>query len=84
MAQQTAVEWLYDNLKSHFEHNAELLEVVRMSFIQAKSMEKHQMCNHFSEGYMWCNSPSLKLINGEIVTNTWKYGELYYNETYNK
>jgi hypothetical protein len=39
---QTAVEWLYNNLKSHFEHNGDLLEVVQMSFEQAKEMEKQQ------------------------------------------
>ena len=39
---QTAVEWLYDNLKSHFEHDGDLLEVVQFSFEQAKEMEKEQ------------------------------------------
>jgi len=37
---KTAVEWLYNNLKSHFEHDGDLLEVVQMSFKQAKEMEK--------------------------------------------
>jgi len=37
--QQTAVEWLYSNLKSHFEHDGDLLEVVQFSFEQAKEME---------------------------------------------
>jgi len=40
--QQTAIEWLYDNLKSHFEHNGDLLEAVQFSFDQAKEMEKEQ------------------------------------------
>ena len=40
---QTAVEWLYNNLKSHFEHDGDLLEIVQMSFEQAKEMEKKQM-----------------------------------------
>ena len=40
---KTAVEWLENNLKSHFEHNGDLLEVVQMSFEQAKGMEKEQM-----------------------------------------
>ena len=38
----TAVEWLYNNLKSHFEHDGDLLEVVQMSFKQAKELEKKQ------------------------------------------
>lgn len=40
---QTAVEWLYNNLKSHFEHDGDLLEVVQMSFERAKEMEKEQI-----------------------------------------
>jgi hypothetical protein len=40
---QTAVEWLYNNLKSHFEHDGDLLEVVQFSFEQAKAMEKEQI-----------------------------------------
>jgi hypothetical protein len=40
---QTAVEWLYNNLKSHFEHDGDLLECVQMSMQQAKEMEKEQM-----------------------------------------
>ena len=40
---QTAVEWLYNNLKSHFEHDGDLLEIVQMSFNQAKEMEKEQI-----------------------------------------
>ena len=39
---QTAVEWLYNNLKSHFEHDGDLLESVQMSMQHAKEMEKEQ------------------------------------------
>jgi hypothetical protein len=49
---QTAVEWLYNNLKSHFEHDGDLLEVVQFSFEQAKEMEKQQIINFVN----WCNS----------------------------
>ena len=48
---QTAVEWLYKNLKSHFKHDGDLLEVVQMSFEQAKEMEKEQMVN-FTDNYV--------------------------------
>jgi hypothetical protein len=41
--EQTAVEWLYDNLKSHFEHDGDLLEVVQFSFEQAIEMEEKQI-----------------------------------------
>jgi hypothetical protein len=47
---QTAVEWFYENLKSHFEHDGDLLEVVQMSFEQAKEMEKEQIEIAFFKG----------------------------------
>jgi hypothetical protein len=47
---QTAVEWLYNNLKSHFEHDGDLLECVQMSMQQAKEMEKEQLKNVWLDG----------------------------------
>jgi len=47
---QTAVEWLFLNLKSHFEHDGDLLEVVQFSFEQAKEMEKEQIRRAFCHG----------------------------------
>lgn len=47
---QTAVEWLYDNLKSHFEHDGDLLEVVQFSFEQAKEMQKQQLNERYLKG----------------------------------
>jgi hypothetical protein len=29
---QSSIEWIYNNLKSHFEHDGDLLEAVKMSF----------------------------------------------------
>jgi hypothetical protein len=51
---QTAVEWLYNNLKSHFEHNGDLLEVVQMSFEQAKEMERTQIVKAYDKGEFNC------------------------------
>ena len=50
---QTAVEWLYDNLKSHFEHDGDLLEVVQFSFEQAKEMEKLKQEQTIEEVFEW-------------------------------
>lgn len=50
MKEQTAVEWLYNNLKSHFEHDGDLLEVVKMSFEQAKEMEHEQLYESYLDG----------------------------------
>jgi hypothetical protein len=54
MKQQSAVEWLYNNLKSHFEHDGDLLEVVQFSFEQAKEMEKEQKAEDWQLGYDAC------------------------------
>lgn len=74
----TAIEWLYNEIK-HIIPNDFLNK-----FEEAKEMEKKQMCDFFREGYMWCNSPSLRIENGEIVTSTLKYGEFYYEKKFNK
>lgn len=73
---QTAVEWLYNNLKSHFEHDGDLFEIVQFSFEQAKAMEKEQVIDAVNVGFEeWCKFPEdIKLNNAEQ----------YYNETYNK
>ena len=51
---QTAVDWLYNNLKSHFEHDGDLLECVQMSMQQAKEIEKKQMCEFADEFAIEC------------------------------
>ena len=40
---QSSIDWIYNNLKSHFEHDGDLLEAVKMSFEQAKAMHKEEM-----------------------------------------
>ena len=42
---QSSIEWIYNNLKSHFEHDGDLLEAVKMSFEQAKAMHKEEIEN---------------------------------------
>ena len=66
---QTAVEWLYVNLQSHFEHDGDLLEVVQFSFEQAKEMEIEQIRRAF--------------CHGEVARDRIDSME-YYNETYGK
>ena len=71
--QQTAVDWLYNNLKSHFEHDGDLLEVVHFSLEQAKAMEKEQIMDAFGVG---CQVESTRLIGYQGMA------EQYYYETY--
>ena len=40
---QSSIDWIYNNLKSHFENDGDLLEAVKMSFEQAKAMHKEEM-----------------------------------------
>lgn len=68
---QTAVEWLYQNLNSHFKHDGDLLEVVKMSFDIAKQKEKEQIMGAWYNGFEE-NRPYVD------------HSENYYNETFNK
>lgn len=70
MSKQTAIDWLYNNLKSHFEHDGDLLEVVHFSLEQAKAMEKEQIINTFKQAQVL------------MVMDSTKRAEQYYNETY--
>jgi hypothetical protein len=63
----TAVEWLYNNLKSYFEHDGDLLEVVQFSFEQSKAQEKEQIMNSWVSG---------------VTSDGNMTAEKYYNKTY--
>ena len=72
---QTAVEWLFLNLKSHFEHDGDLLEVVQMSYEQAKEMENEQMRLDIEK----------KWEQYRIITNNedaWSFKEWLIKQTY--
>jgi hypothetical protein len=68
MKKQTAVEWLYNNLKSHFEHNGDLLEVVQFSFEQAKEIEKQQII----EAWMATDNPLQRMSAEQYYKDTFK------------
>ena len=67
---QSSIEWIYNNLKSHFEHDGDLLEAVKMSFEQAKAMHKEEIENAYWDGGQW-------------VPTVGSQCEEYYNETFN-
>jgi hypothetical protein len=69
---QSSIDWIYNNLKSHFEHDGDLLEAVNMSFEQAKAMHKEEIENAVKQGWDY---------NEEGLVQ-WM-GETYYNETFN-
>jgi hemerythrin len=42
-AKQTAVEWFFDKIKSHFEHDGDLFETICFTYAIAKHKEKEQI-----------------------------------------
>ena len=75
VTKQTAVEWLFNNLKSHFEHDGDLLEIVQFSFEQAKEMEKEQIIESYRDGRTDQQSEKSSRFYNRIA-------EQYYNETF--
>lgn len=67
----TAVEWLYNNLKSHFEHDGDLLEAVQISFNIAKEKETKQIMDANTAG-----------VNQGLYG--YKSAKEYYNKTFKK
>ena len=76
----TSIEWLFNNLKSHFEHDGDLLEVVKMSFEQAKEMHKIEIIESFKEGTKM-NDVKDELSAGFNATAL-NLAVMYYYETY--
>jgi len=70
----TPLQWLFDNLKSHFEHDGDLLEDVKKSFDIANEMDWKQKFDAYDEG-----------VISEMARNRGfkaKSFADYYNETY--
>ena len=42
MSKQTAVEWYFEKIKSHFEHDGDLFETAIFTYAIAKQKEKEQ------------------------------------------
>ena len=72
---QSSIEWIYNNLKSHFEHDGDLLEAVKMSFEQAKEMEREQIIDAHIEG---------QRVFDDYPHTQWTtdQAELYYERTF--
>lgn len=71
MAQQTAVEWLIEQLEK-YHHQTEAMT------LYAKQMEKEQIVKALTLGYLINKDEEVLFENAE------KLGEQYYNETYKK
>lgn len=65
---KTAVDWYFDKIKSHFEHDGDLFETVCFTYAIAKEKEKEEMKRTWQDGFSF-ESP-------------YKNFEEYYKETY--
>ncbi len=70
---QTAVDWYFDKIKSHFEHDGDLFETACFTYAIAKEKEKEEMEKCYEHGNL------ALLPTGHADTF-----EEYYNETYGK
>ena len=70
MNKQTAVEWYFDKIKSHFEHDGDLYEVACMTYAIAKEKEKKQLLSF------------AKLYDDDLSEGKIRSREDLYKETY--
>jgi len=74
MSKQTAVQWFYDKIKSHFEHDGDLLETLTFTMAIAKKMERQQIVDAWNDGdYAYFYD-----INGKEFED----GDEYYEEKF--
>jgi hypothetical protein len=78
MAQQTAIDWLVNNLEKHY---VKIDIKNTTAFIHAKQMEKEQIIN----ADLNATRRTGRGFNADVsVTRVKELGEQYYNETYGK
>jgi len=66
----TAVEWFYDKIKSHFEHDGDALETLTMTYAIAKLKQKQQIIDAWQQGH------------SEGILDTHTVAKDYYTDTY--
>jgi hypothetical protein len=75
ITKQTAVEWYFDKIKSHFEHDGDLYEVACMTYAIAKEKEREQIIDAWNGG-------DYAYFYSKETGKDFEDGEQYYNETY--
>jgi hypothetical protein len=76
----TAVDWYFDKMKSHFEHDGDLYEVACMTYQLAKEKEKEQMIKFAFDFYYQLSNKMEVPFN--LISENRLHAETYYNETY--
>lgn len=64
----TAVEWYFDKIKSHFEHDGDLFETAMFTYSIAKLKEKEQLEKAYRNGYTQCQEDMYEF--GKLVLDT--------------
>ena len=64
---QTAVEWYFEKIKSHFEHDGDLLETALFTYAIAKQKEKEQIIDA-------CNYGDFEELGEQYYNATYKGG----------
>ena len=64
MSKQTALDWYWDKIKSHFEHDGDLFETATFTLAIAKQKEREQIINAWHMEYY------LKVIRQQNNTTT--------------
>lgn len=72
MSKQTALDWYWEKIKSHFEHDGDLFETASFTFAIAKQKEREQIID------ARVNAP---ITTGDVMLDVEEATE-YYNETY--
>ena len=75
MTKQTALDWYWDKIKSHFEHDGDLLETATFTLAIAKQKEREQIISAFDDGQ---ESEYQYQVNSEKRLDADKY----FSETY--
>jgi hypothetical protein len=79
MKKQTALEWYWEKIKSHFEHDGDLLETATFTFAIAKEKEREQIVEAFDEGqeyeYQYHVNGTPKFDSETYFIETYKGGE---------
>ena len=74
MTKETALDWYFDKIKSHFEHDGDLFEAACFTFAIAQQKEKEQIIDAYDAG----------LFDGTMDDVNDRMHKQYYNETYGK
>ena len=76
MSNMTAVEWYFEKIKSHFEHDGDLLETALFTYAIAKQKEKDQIEDAYghgqNNGYMYANSKAITIRKDQYYNATFK------------